>query len=210
MYLPAHFAEQRPELILALIQDYPLATLMLVREGDIEADLVPMLLDPDRGEHGTLIGHVARNNALAACDGMTALAMFHGPDAYVSPNWYASKATDGRVVPTWNYAVVEARGTLRCFNEPERLLTLLDRLTDAHEARQPAPWRVADTPADYLDKMLGAIAGIELPLASLTAKFKLSQNRPPADQAGIIAGLTAAGTTAELATATWMVRTLAR
>ncbi|HEY9103999.1 FMN-binding negative transcriptional regulator [Chitinimonas sp.] len=207
MYQPAHFVEQRPELLHALIAAYPLASLMLVGPDGIEANPVPLLLDPARGPLGTLYGHVAINNPLLALAGQPALVQFHGPDAYVSPGWYPSKQAGGKVVPTWNYALVEARGPLQTVSNPTRLEAILSALTDRFEASQPEPWTLDHAPADFRSQLYRAIVGIEIPLTSLTGKFKLSQNRPAADYAGTLAGLAAEGSPHALAVADWMQRT---
>ncbi|GAB3267476.1 FMN-binding negative transcriptional regulator [Chitinimonas naiadis] len=207
MYQPAHFSEQRTELLQALIHDFPLATVMMIGPSGIEANPVPLLLDPSRGPHGTLIGHVAAANPLLALAGQEATVQFHGPDAYISPGWYPSKQAHGKVVPTWNYALVEGRGKLNLFREPEQLHAILDTLTRRFEAGQAEPWHIDHAPADYLAQLYRAIVGIEIPLDSLMGKFKLSQNRPLPDYAGTLVGLAASGAPREQATADWMQRT---
>ncbi|MDR6676884.1 FMN-binding negative transcriptional regulator [Pseudomonas oryzihabitans] len=152
---------------------------------------LPLWLDPSEGPYGTLYGHLARSNpqAEALTGAGRVLAVFQGPQAYVSPAFYPSKAEHGRVVPTWNYQAVHARGTVEVFDEPERLLPLLERLTDQHEAGRAQPWQVADAPADYLQGMLRAIRGLRLPIDSLQGIAKLSQNRNAADREGVRQGL---------------------
>lgn len=154
---------------------------------------LPLWLDPSEGPYGTLYGHLARGNpqAEALTGAGKVLAVFQGPQAYVSPAFYPSKAEHGRVVPTWNYQAVHARGTVEVFDEPERLLPLLERLTDQHEAGRAQPWQVADAPADYLQGMLRAIRGLRLPIDSLHGIAKLSQNRNAADRDGVRQGLAA-------------------
>ena len=154
---------------------------------------LPLWLDPGEGPYGTLYGHLARSNpqAEALVEAGQVLAVFQGPQAYVSPALYPSKAEHGRVVPTWNYQAVHARGTVEVFDEPERLLPLLERLTNQHEAGRPLPWRVQDAPADYLQGMLRAIRGLRLPIDSLQGIAKLSQNRNAADHEGVRQGLAA-------------------
>ena len=146
----------------ALVRAQPLATLVIAHEGALHANHVPLFLDPDRGPNGTLVGHVARANGVWPLLPQTAVAVFHGPQAYVSPSWYPSKALDGKQVPTWNYAAVHAHGRLSAFDDPERLRAVLETLTEQHEAHRPAPWRISDAPPDYIDKLLRAIVGIEL------------------------------------------------
>lgn len=193
MYQPSHFVETRVPVMHALITAHPLA--LLVRAGDdgLQADAVPLMLDTARGEHGTLVGHVARANPLWRHAGEV-LVVFQGPQAYVSPNWYASKAEHGKVVPTWNYVVVQARGTLRALDDARAVHGIVERLTRTHEASQPRPWAVDDAPADFTDSMLRAIVGIEVPIASLAGKWKVSQNRSATDRAGVVAGLGAIDT----------------
>lgn len=195
MYLPKHFEETDLGTLHTLIEAHPLATWVI---GGADADTVPtvnhipFMLDRSRGTMGTLIGHVARANPVWRQPGRSVL-VFQGPHAYISPGWYASKQEHGKVVPTWNYAVVHAHGQARAIEQPDELLALVSRLTDTHEARQAAPWKVGDAPADYIDQMLKAIVGIELPIEQLVGKWKVSQNRPAADRAGVQAGLTASG-----------------
>lgn len=189
MYLPKHFAETDPARLQALMREHPLALLIAVTDGVATADPVPLEFDAAAGPAGTLRGHVARANPLAQRGGSEVLAVFSGPQAYVSPGFYASKREHGKVVPTWNYAVVQARGTLRKVDDAPWLRALVGRLTHHHEAPRPAPWAVDDAPADFVAQMLRAIVGIEIPLASLVGKFKLSQNRSAADHDGVRQGL---------------------
>jgi transcriptional regulator len=191
VYRPAHFAEDRLDVLQDLVRRHPLATLIAQRGSTIDADHVPVLIDPDDGPCGTLRGHVARANGLwkSVATDSEVLAIFHGIDHYVSPGWYPSKRVDGKVVPTWNYVVVHARGPIRFRHEPEWLHALVTRLTDMHESARHEPWRVSDAPDDYIKGMLRAIVGFESPLSSLTGKWKMSQNRAPEDRDGVAAGL---------------------
>jgi transcriptional regulator len=168
-------------------------TLVTSREGRIDADHVPVLLDANAGSFGTLRGHVARANDLwrTVRPGSEALAIFQAQDHYVSPSWYPAKLEHGKVVPTWNYIVVHARGPIRFVEDREWLRDLVTRLTDIHENEREDPWRVTDAPADYVDAMLRAIVGFQIEVTGLTGKWKMSQNRSPADRAGIAAGLAA-------------------
>ncbi|MBX3634331.1 MAG: FMN-binding negative transcriptional regulator [Rubrivivax sp.] len=193
MYLPTHFAETDPARLHALMREHPLALLVAVADGLATADPLPLEFDAAAGPLGTLRGHVARANPLAQRGGSEMLAVFSGPQAYVSPGLYASKREHGKVVPTWNYAVVQARGTLRTVDDAPWLRALVGRLTHHHEAPRPAPWAVDDAPADFVAQMLRAIVGIEIPLASLVGKFKLSQNRSAADHDGVRQGLASGG-----------------
>ncbi|HJS85580.1 MAG TPA: FMN-binding negative transcriptional regulator, partial [Acetobacteraceae bacterium] len=159
------------------------------------ASHVPLLLDPEPAPFGTLIGHLARPNpqATASRAEPEALAIFHGSDAYVTPSWYETKRQTGKVVPTWNYVAVHAYGPLRFFDDPARLLAIVTRLTERHEAARAAPWAVGDAPADFIAGMLRGIVGFELPITRLEGKRKMSQNRPREDRAGVAAGLRAEG-----------------
>jgi transcriptional regulator len=190
VYRPAHFAEDRLEVLHGVIRARPLATLVTSRGATFEADHVPMLLDANAGAFGTLRGHVARANDLwrTAAPASDALAIFHADEFYVSPAWYPAKREHGRVVPTWNYVVVHARGPLRFIEDRDWLRALVTALTETHEARRAEPWRVSDAPADYVAALLRAIVGFEIPLSALTGKWKMSQNRSAADRAGVAAG----------------------
>lgn len=195
MYLPAMFQEDRLEVLHEAIRGAGLATVVTLTDEGLIASHLPLLLDPDPAPYGTLIGHVARPNpqATRGVADVQALAIFQGPDAYVTPNWYATKHETGRAVPTWNYVVVHAYGPIRFFDEPARLLEIVTRLTERHEQVRAASWAVADAPADYVAGMVRGIVGFEIPIARLQGKWKMSQNRPPADRAGVIAGLTEEG-----------------
>jgi len=184
MYLPKHFAETRVEALHGLIDAYPFATLVASSDAGLLANHLPFLR---RGE--VLQGHVARGNELAALDGTEVLLVFQGPDGYISPNWYPSKHETGREVPTWNYAVVHVHGRLRVIDDAAWLRKLLETLTDRHEAGQPQPWQVADAPVDHVSKLLGAIVGLEIAIERVEGKFKLSQNHPARNRAGVVAGL---------------------
>lgn len=201
MYLPSHFAEARPEQLHALMRQHPLATLVWLDQDAPVADHIPLefVPDPAGSGAGTLQGHVARANPLwqRARRDQPLLAVFQGPQAYVSPSWYPSKAVHGKVVPTWNYAVVHARCDLVVHDDAGWVRGLVERLTRSHEAQREHPWQVADAPADYLAATLRAIVGIELRIQSLTGKWKLSQNRDAADRQGVVQGLAGAGDTAQ-------------
>ncbi len=204
MYLPRHFEETRPEVLHTLLRQHPLGLLITLDEhGAPVANAIPFMLDAERGEFGTLVGHVARANPVWRQPDNTqkaqqVLVVFQGPEGYISPSGYASKALHGKVVPTWNYAMVQARGPLRVLDDEAATLALVTRLTQHHEAKLPKPWAVADAPADYIQSLLRAIVCIEIPLTSLVGKYKLSQNRDAADQAGVLAALNAAEKTERL------------
>jgi transcriptional regulator len=197
MYLPRHFAQKDRPSLLGLLRDFPLACLVRLGPDQVpQADLLPLhwVDTPARGE-GLLIGHVARANPLwRESDGAEALAVFQGPEAYISPNGYASKhASGGKVVPTWNYAMVQVRGRLRCFEDAEELRALVRTLTDTHEAPQAKPWSIDDAPKDYIDSMLRGIIGLCIEVSSLEGKWKVSQNRSAADQESLAQALESGG-----------------
>lgn len=196
MYVPPAFREVRPQAIHALIEAHPLALLVSTGEDGPTANPVPMLLDPSAG---VLRCHLARANGqigelrAAQAAGRQVLAVFQGPQAYISPGWYASKAEHGRVVPTWNYLIVQVRGVPRVIDDADWLRGQVGALTDRHEAGLADPWSVGDAPDGFVAAQLRGIVGLELPLTRVTGKWKASQNRPAADRAGVIAGLEAAG-----------------
>lgn len=190
MYLVDAFREERIDVMHALMRKHPLAILVTVNNGVPEANHLPLLIDPEPLPNGTLRGHVARANPVwRQAAGQGALVVFQGPQAYVTPSWYPAKRETGRVVPTWNYVVVHACGRLVVHDDREWLRALVTRLTDQQEAGLRQPWRVDDAPADYLDRMLGAIVGIEIPIERLAGKWKASQNRSDADRNGVAEGL---------------------
>jgi transcriptional regulator len=194
MYVPAHFAEDRKDVLHAAMRAAGLATLVTMTEDGIIASHVPLLLDPDAGPYGTLVGHLARANPQATAAPMgQALAIYTGPDAYISPSFYATKREHGRVVPTWNYVAIHAYGTLEVFDDAERLHALVSRLTDHKEKPRAEPWAVTDAPERFVAGQLKGIVGFALPIARLQGKWKMSQNRPPEDRDGVVAGLTAEG-----------------
>ncbi len=200
MYRPAAFVEERPEFIAQFLVAHPMAQLVTMTDDGLVATPLPMLYEPTTDGLGSLVGHVARANRqwAEASAGIEALAIFTGANAYVSPNWYPSKAEHGKVVPTWNYETVHIRGEFVAHDDAEWKRALVTRLTERHESRFDAPWEVDDAPPDYIATMLKAIVGIEVRITSIQAKRKLSQNRPEDDIAGTIAGLSAAGGQAAL------------
>lgn len=191
MYLPPHFEETRLPVLHQLMRDAPLAVVVTLTPAGLTANHIPLELDPDAGPYGTLFGHVARGNPMwrEPASEVEALAIFQGPQSYISPSWYASKQEHGRVVPTWNYMVVHASGPLRIIDDTVWLRALVERLTQRHEERQPQPWQVSDAPAEFIEKQLTAIVGIELPIRKLEGKWKVSQNRPAADRDRVAAAL---------------------
>ncbi|APV48684.1 transcriptional regulator [Betaproteobacteria bacterium GR16-43] len=195
MYTPKHFDEPRIDVLHALIRERPLSTLVTLTARGLEANHIPLLLDAQPGPFGTLRGHVARGNPLWKDfnAGIDVLAVFTGPEAYITPSWYPGKKVDGKVVPTWNYAVAHAKGTLHVHDDAAWLRAHLEQLVDFNEGRLPKPWKVGDAPEDFVAKMIGAIVGIEIPLRSLTGKWKMSQNRSDVDRNSVAAGLRVQG-----------------
>jgi transcriptional regulator len=185
MYTPASFRESRIDVLQDLMRAYPFATAVANGVNGLVANHMPF----EVAGNALLHGHVARGNELAKMDGAEVLLVFKGPDGYISPNWYPSKHETGREVPTWNYAVVHVHGRLQVIDDAAWKRGLLDVLTDHHEVTQPAPWHVADAPADHVEKMLDAIVGVAVTIERIEGKFKLSQNHPPRNQAGVIDGL---------------------
>lgn len=209
MYQPGHgrFADPDPAASLGELAAAVPATLVTLSGGRLTATILPLLFDPADGPLGTLRGHLARANPQwrDGSSGVEALAIFDGPDAYVSPRLYAATRRSGRHVPTWNYTTVQASGALVVRDDPAWLKEIVRRLTDRHEARWPDGWSVDDAPPDYIESELRAIVGIELRISRLEGKRKLSQNRAPADVDGVIAGLDA-GAPREQAVASEMRR----
>jgi len=191
VYIPKHFDEPRADVLHALMRARPLSTLVTLTAHGLEANHIPLLIDPQPAPFGTLRGHVARGNAMwkEFNAGIDVLAVFSGPDAYITPSWYPGKKVDGKVVPTWNYAVAHAKGTLHIHDDPAWLRAHLEQLVATNEAALPAPWKVSDAPDDFIDKMVSAVVGIEIPIRSLQGKWKMSQNRTPADREAVANGL---------------------
>ena len=189
MHCPKAFEENRPDVLLALIQQYPLATIISHSPQGLEVNVVPVLVKQEEGKI-VLRGHMAKNNAQlqALAHSETVLWVFHGPNAYVSPAWYPSKQLHGKVVPTWNYMLVEAQGQVKVFTDADELLRLVTDMTNEHEQHRVSPWQVDDAPAQYVQSQLRGIVGIEMEVSQLRGKFKLSQNRSDEDQCGVISG----------------------
>jgi transcriptional regulator len=210
MYVPQPFEVTDPASLHACMRRYPLGTLVTATASGIDANHIPFLVDVATGQFGTLHAHVARANPVwQTAAGTEALVIFHGPEAFISPSWYATKSETGKVVPTWNYVVVHARGVVRVIEDREWLRAHVAALTTEHEGGRVAPWSVADAPAEYIDRLLGAIIGIEIPIARLDGKWKVSQNRSPADRRGVIEALDAEGTDRSRAMADLVRRSLA-
>lgn len=194
MYQPPHFREDSREAQHALIRAYPLGLLITAGPSGLAANPIPFLLD-ESGAHGILRAHLARANpqgrdlaAVADC-----LVVFQGPQGYVTPSWYASKQVHGRVVPTWNYATVQAWGRPRVIEDPAWLRRQIADLTAFREGARAEPWAVSDAPEPFVAAQVQALIGIEIPITRIEGKWKMSQNRPEPDRAGVIAGFRAAG-----------------
>ncbi len=195
MYVPEHFRESRIEVLRELIARYSLGTLIAVTSEGITANHIPMQLLPAADSPGLLRGHIARANPLWRLleNDAPVLAVFVGPDHYVSPSWYPSKREHGKVVPTWNYATVHVRGHIRFIDDANWLRSLVASLTDEHERALANPWSISDAPADFIDGMVRAIVGFEIRVSAIEGKFKASQNRSAADRASVVEALRAAG-----------------
>ncbi len=191
MYNPPHFQEERIEVLHQLIRDHSLAALITLGPEELIANHVPLILDPEPAPLGTLRGHLSRANPQwrDSLPHIPALAIFQGPSAYITPSWYPTAQETGRVVPTYNYVVVHAHGTLQTYEDPQLLLRNVRALTELHEAALARRWSVDDAPADFIAAQLKGIIGIEIPIARLEGKWKVSQNRVPADREGVVDGL---------------------
>lgn len=191
MYNPRHFREERIPVIHELIRSHSLATLVTMSPAGLMASHVPMLIEAQPEPFGTLRCHLARANPQWRdfSPDVPALAIFSGPQHYISPLWYETTAETGKVVPTWNYAIVHAYGPLKVTEDAEWLREMVAKLTDVHESVFPEPWKVEDAPADFIAGQLKGIVGIEMPIARLEGKWKVSQNRTAQDRQGVVAGL---------------------
>lgn len=195
MYEPTHFVEDNLETIHALIRARPLGLLISSDADGVQANAVPFILNADAGPKGTLKAHVARANPQwqHLKDGARALVVFQGPDAYVTPSWYAAKKEHGKVVPTWNYAMVQVRGAVTIHDHPRWLMPQVTALTETHESGRAEPWAVSDAPERFVDLQMRAIVGIEIAIEDIRGKWKVSQNRSGTDQAGVVAGMVGEG-----------------
>ena len=193
MYIPKHFEENRTDVLHARIRAFPLGALVSLGSSGLLVNHIPFLVDSSAGPLGTLRGHVARSNPVwkGFASEVESVAIFRGPETYISPSWYPSKKEDGKVVPTWNYVVVHAYGVPRAIEDAAWLHQHVSDLSRTLEAGRPEPWQVRDAPADYIQKMLGAIVGFEIPVTRMLGKSKLSQNRSEEDRRGVISGLEA-------------------
>ena len=206
MYQPPIFKEDRLDIIHDLIRSNNFCALVINVDGELSANHIPMMLDPDIGEFGTLRGHISKGNSMwkDIGDGCTVLGIFTAADHYMSPNWYPSKQEHHKEVPTWNYAAVHVHGQLKTITDDNWLLAMLHNLTDHHEAGQPVPWKVTDAPEKFLKGQLKGIIGLEIEITKLEGKIKAGQNKKEKDIKGAIDGLRDQATDEALATAKLM------
>ena len=197
MYVPAHFAETRPDELARIIREPPLGILLTHDAQGLDANHLPFEFDPNAGTHGVLTAHVARANPVwqRCASGNSAMVVFRGAEGYVSPNWYPSKHEAHRQVPTWNYEVVHAHGLLTVRDDERFVRGVVGRLTRRHEADEPRPWKMSDSAPEFIDGMLRNIVGIEVAITSLVCKRKLSQNKEERDRLGAADALLATGNT---------------
>ncbi|WP_027797077.1 FMN-binding negative transcriptional regulator [Paraburkholderia acidipaludis] len=195
MYVPAHFAETRKEVLHTLIAQHPFGTLVTHGQSGLDANHIPFELAAEEGELGVLRAHVARANPVwqDAANGDEVLVIFRAGDAYISPNWYPSKHETHKQVPTWNYQVVHAHGRIAILDDERYVRGVVSRLTRTHEASLPKPWKMGDAPQDYIDTMLKAIVGLQIEITRLVGKSKLSQNKETRDIRGAAEALKASG-----------------
>ena len=200
MYQPPHFREERIEVQHGLIRSHPLGLLITAGPGELVANPIPFVIYADDAPRGTLRCHLARGNPhwheLAAVE--QCLVVFQGPQQYITPSWYPTKRETGKVVPTWNYVTVHAWGRPQVIEDVAWLRRQIEDLTNLNEGRRPAPWLVDDAPADYLVSQMKGIVGVEIPIDRIEGKWKVSQNRPAADRAGVVEGLRGGGEQAEI------------
>lgn len=191
MYRPPAFREDRPEVLRDAIRKHPLATLVTHGSEGLQANLLPFTLAPDGAGGDILRGHLARANGQVRDlgSGSEALVIFQGPQAYISPAWYATKREHGKVVPTWNYVIVQARGNPKLIDDASWLLAQVQELTAQQEKERKEPWAVTDAPASFVSNQLKGIVGIEVSISRIEGKWKVSQNQPLANRLGIVEGL---------------------
>ena len=195
MYIPAHFLIKNPQDIHTIIQEHPLGALVTLGPDGLDANHIPFEFDPTQGAHGLLTAHVARANPVwEQCqDGADVLVIFRGNESYISPNWYPSKHETHRQVPTWNYEVVHVHGRLTVMDEEKFVRRVVARLTREHEASEPRPWKMGDSPPEYIAQMLKAVVGIQVEIQRIEGKAKLSQNREARDRLNAAETLLAKG-----------------
>ncbi|WP_269930160.1 FMN-binding negative transcriptional regulator [Aminobacter sp. HY435] len=193
MYQPPHFVETRLDILHGLIRAHPLGLLISNGPNGPIANALPFLMDAEPLPHGRLRAHLAKANpqwrSLAEKPDANALVVFQGADSYVTPSWYETKRETGKVVPTWNYAIVQVRGRVRVIDDMDWLAGQIAELTAAHEGKRPQPWQVSDAPDSYIASQIKGIVGIEIDISAIDGKWKVSQNRPVADRLGVAEGL---------------------
>ena len=191
MYLPNHFEINDQEELLAFVKAFPFATLVSNGDDGLNAEHIPMLIHVDAENRVVLQAHIAKANKLwqSLANQADVLVIFQGENAYITPNWYPSKKVDGKAVPTWNYRAVHIKGTINFIHEAEWKLLLLEKLTNIHEQKQPAPWSISDAPQDYIEQRLAGIVGVEITVTDIQGKFKLSQNQSVENKNGVWDGL---------------------
>lgn len=201
MYIPKANEETRVDVLYEFIEAHPFATLVTMGSAGLFATHLPLVLDPAGGTLGVLRGHISRanNQWRDFADSVDALVIFSGPHHYITPNWYAEKAKTGKVVPTWNYAVVHAYARLRVIQDAAWLVENVTALTNVHEAGSAVPWRVSDAPEEYVQALAKGIVGVELTITRLEGKWKVSQNQSAENRAGVVKGLEELGTAESLA-----------
>lgn len=191
MYLPKHFEINDQEELLAFVKAFPFATLVSNGDDGLNAEHIPMLVHVDAENRVVLQAHIAKANKLwqSLANQADVLVIFQGENAYITPNWYPSKKVDGKAVPTWNYRAVHIKGTIHFIHEAEWKLLLLEKLTNIHEQKQPAPWSISDAPQDYIKQRLAGIVGVEIQVSEMQGKYKLSQNQSVENKNGVWDGL---------------------
>ena len=195
MHVPKLHEETDIAVLHTLVRSHPLGAWVTHGDEELLANHIPFLLDSSRGEHGTLVGHVARANPVwhSFSTTVASVVIFQGTETYITPSWYPSKHAHGKAVPTWNYAVVHAYGVPRAIEDRDWLFQHVTQLTDTHEREQALPWKVSDAPQDFTEHLMNAIVGIEIPITKLIGKWKVSQNRPEPDKLGVVTGLLTRG-----------------
>lgn len=210
MYLPKHFEEREPGRLRSFIQRHPLGALVTATGSGLDANHIPFVFADTGSNAGTLHGHIARANPLwrEVVGDAPALVIFQGADSFISPSWYPSRRENASAVPTWNYAVVHAHGVLRCVDDPAWVRSHVEALTREHEGKRDLPWAVTDAPADFVERMVAAIVGIEISITRLVGKLKLSQNRSIADRVAVVDALEREATPSGTAIAALMRETV--
>lgn len=206
MYIPPKFKELDLDKLHKFIQNYPLGTLITSGEDFLDADHIPFYLQTHENEFATLQSHIAKANPLwkRVADGQEVLLIFHGPNAYISPNFYPSKKETGKAVPTWNYSVVHVRGRVFFKHESDWIFQLLNKISDFHELSQNIPWSVSDAPEEYTEKLASAVVGLEVVIDDMVGNFKLSQNKKAADYSGVVSGLASSENSSDISVAKQM------